>query len=330
MSAPSLPPNRTGPFRASGFPVSGFSGEEKRALRTVPKDGARTSGADPGNCTGLAPPLASPCGHSLRFFVRRSIRHPSTFLRALRSTVVTRFPATTDALTPASRMRGLLAQRTPRHWRVSLIIAGVFPAIPSPTICALAGVRPAASGSGPPRQASSFPSSLLKYSPGEGTGPTQPMISLEIMQAACPHAVVCGVFQQPASRLAHSRRPNRVHGDGPRGPSVLRTGRSRSVAPHPALLRRNYGSIPHDSSPHRSGLPPLHTLAFSGTLGCLALRGAPPAFQRAERIGLRVRRCQRLPRVPRLRLMARTAQRARPHQKMKTVFRCTHSGLRVG
>ena len=147
------------------------------------------------------------------------------FPASLRSTVVTRFPATTDALTPASQMRGLLARRTPRHWRVSLIIAGVFPAIPSPTICALAGVRPAASGSGPPRQAS-----------------------------------------PASSRLAHPRRPNRVHGDGPHGSSVLRTGRSRSVAPHPALLRRSYGSIPHDSSPHRSGLPPLHTLAFSGAL----------------------------------------------------------------
>jgi len=67
-----------------------------------------------------------------------------------------------------------------------------------------------------------------------------------------------------ASRLAHSRRPNRVHGGSPYGPSVLRTGHSRSVAPHPALRRRSYGSIPHDSSPHRSGLPPLHLPAFSG------------------------------------------------------------------
>ena len=169
------------------------------------------------------------------------------FPASLRSTVVTRFPATTDALTPASQMRGLLARRTPRHWRVSLIIAGVFPAIPSPTICGLSGVRPAASGSGPPRQAS-----------------------------------------PASSRLAHPRRPNRVHGDGPHGSSVLRTGRSRSVAPHPALLRRSYGSIPHDSSPHRSGLPPLHTLAFSGALEarvpaakCAGIFSAPGYFRQS-------------------------------------------------
>ena len=65
-------------------------------------------------------------------------------------------------------------------------------------------------------------------------------------------------------RLARPHRPNRVHGDCPREQPVLRTGRSCSVALHPALLRRCYGSISHDSSPHRSGLPPLYPLAFSG------------------------------------------------------------------
>src|ERR1022692_3900244 len=48
------------------------------------------------------------------------------------------------------------------------------------------------------------------------------------------------------------------------GQPVLRTGLSRSVALHPALLRRSYGSIPHGSSPHRSGLSPLYPIAFSG------------------------------------------------------------------
>jgi hypothetical protein len=67
-----------------------------------------------------------------------------------------------------------------------------------------------------------------------------------------------------ARRLAHPRRPNRVHGDSPLGPSVLRTGRSRSVALHPALLRRSYGSIPHGSAPHRGGLAPPNPNAIPG------------------------------------------------------------------
>jgi hypothetical protein len=109
--------------------------------------------------------------------------------------------------------------------RVSLIIAGALPPIPSPTICVVSGSVPVASGSFPPRQASSL-----------------------------------------ASRLAHSHRPNRVHSSHPPGQPVLRTGRSRSVALHSALLRRSYGSIPHGSSPHRSGLAPPYASAFSGAL----------------------------------------------------------------
>jgi hypothetical protein len=179
---------------------------EGAALRLVPKHPAQTYGVNQVNCAGLFPLLASPCGHSLRFCLRRSVRHASTFLRSLRSTVVTRFVATTDALTPASRVRRLFAKRTHWHWRVSLIISGRLPAIPSPTICVLSGTVPDVGGSFPPRQASSFP-----------------------------------------SRLAHSRRPNRVHGGCPFGQPVLRTGRSRSVALHPALLRRSHGSIPHGS-----------------------------------------------------------------------------------
>src|SRR5271167_2170447 len=90
---------------------------------------------------------------------------------SLRSTVVTRFSATTDALTPASQARGLFAQRAHQHWRVSLVIASRLPSIPSPTLCVLTEGCPVASRFCPPRQASSLP-----------------------------------------SRLAHSRRPNRVHG----------------------------------------------------------------------------------------------------------------------
>ena len=58
-------------------------------------------------------------------------------------------------------------------------------------------------------------------------------------------------------RLAHQRRPNRVHVARPSRRSLLRTGRSRSVALHAVLPRRSYGSIPHDSSSHGSELSSL-------------------------------------------------------------------------
>jgi hypothetical protein len=75
---------------------------------------------------------------------RYSACHPSTFLRSLRSTVVTRFVATTDALTPTSQRDGLFAHGLHQHWRVSLIIALGLPAIPPPTIDVSSGDRPAA------------------------------------------------------------------------------------------------------------------------------------------------------------------------------------------
>jgi len=58
-------------------------------------------------------------------------------------------------------------------------------------------------------------------------------------------------------RLAHRRRPNRVHVARHDRRSLLRTGRSRSVAPHLVLPRRSYGSIPLDSSSHGSELSSL-------------------------------------------------------------------------
>ena len=67
-----------------------------------------------------------------------------------------------------------------------------------------------------------------------------------------------------ARRLAHLGRPNRVHCVRRIRRTSLRTGRSRSVALHPVLPRRSYGSILLGSSPLRSGLPPLYPLAFSG------------------------------------------------------------------
>src|SRR6266536_101097 len=67
-----------------------------------------------------------------------------------------------------------------------------------------------------------------------------------------------------ARRLAHLCRPNRVHFVHLYRRTALRTGRFRSVALHPVFPRRSYGSIPHDSSPHRSGLAPLRPSTISG------------------------------------------------------------------
>jgi len=94
MRSPSLP-NRTGGSPASGFPVSGCSCERKRAFRAVPKDAGQTFGSTQANGTRLVPPPVSPRGHSRWFVFRHSVLHPSTFLRSLRSTVVTRFLAPT-------------------------------------------------------------------------------------------------------------------------------------------------------------------------------------------------------------------------------------------
>ena len=67
-----------------------------------------------------------------------------------------------------------------------------------------------------------------------------------------------------ARRLAHLHRPNRVHFVCHGRQTTLRTGRSRSVALHLVFPRRSYGSIPHSSSPHRSGLSPLRSNTISG------------------------------------------------------------------
>ena len=248
---PSKPDRRVSRIRLSSQWVLSREGA---ALRLVPKCDGQTFGIRQVHWARLIPPPANPCGYS-RWFVVPSFCPAHFHLPAsLRSTVVTRFDATTNALTPTSQVRGLFAQRTHQHWRGSLIIAGQLPIIPSPTICVLTGDRPAASGFCPPRQTSSF-----------------------------------------SSRLVHARRPNRVHGDSPSGPSVLRTDRSRSVALHVALLGRSYGSIPHDSSPHRSGLAPLRLPAFSGALEgrILAARVGPGAagsapFARSSRLGAQV------------------------------------------
>ena len=84
------------------------------------------------------------------------------------------------------------------------------------------------------------------------------------------------------SKLAHSRRPNRVHGGPPLGGPLFRTGHSRPVALHPVFPRRSYGSIPHGSLPHRNGLPPFCYPAFSGAL-VTARRAAASTPNRTKR-----------------------------------------------
>ena len=81
-----------------------------------------------------------------------------------------------------------------------------------------------------------------------------------------------------ARRLAHLHRPNRVHCVRLYRRTALRTGRSRSVALHPVFPRRSYGSIPHDSSPHKSGLSPLRPSTLSGARArSVPLRSVSPA-----------------------------------------------------
>ena len=79
-------------------------------------------------------------------FVRVEVRSDSDLDG---STVITRFLATTDALTTASQVRGLWARSALQHGRVSLVSSLGLPTIPSPTIGATTGDRPAASGFAP-------------------------------------------------------------------------------------------------------------------------------------------------------------------------------------
>src|SRR6266487_1711860 len=245
MRSPSLP-NRTGGSPASGFPVSGCSSEEEHAFRAVPKDARQTFGSTQANCTRLVPPPVSPRGHSRWFVFRHSVLHPSTFLRSLRSTVVTRFSATTDALTPAVAAlrpaRGMNTVFGPPP--VSLIIS---PAIPSPTINA----RPASCGCSAIRLGGLSPCRRLRRSL---EGSPRRADRIEFTVSSC------------------------------QGGRLLRTGRSRSIALHLALPRRSYGSIPHGSPPRGSGLPPLQPSAFSGALGQASPPAGPRGFQPRVRV----------------------------------------------
>ena len=100
---PSKPDRRISRIRLSSRWVLCRGGA---ALRLVPKSVGQTFGITQANSTRLIPPPVSPRGHS-RWFAFPSFCPSHFHLPAsLCSTVVTRFFATTDALTPAGRFFG--------------------------------------------------------------------------------------------------------------------------------------------------------------------------------------------------------------------------------
>ena len=152
-----------------------------------------------------------------------------------------------------------------------------------------------------------FPSAAGRFWPGPmnldlsaGAGAVECAGRARTLHASCTSrwGWEQGLEACPSLRTGHPRRPNRVPADRPSGPPGLWTGRSRSVALHPASRRRSYGSIPHDSSPHRSRLSPLDLPACSGALpqvskpaGCTttwrirSLDGLPIGNRRYGRFG---------------------------------------------
>jgi len=142
MSAPppSKPDRRFSRIRLSSRWVLAREGA---ALRLVPKSVGQRFGITQVNCTRLIPPRPSPHGHS-RWFSLPSFCPSHFHLPAsLGSTVVTRFSATTDALTPAGQAHELSARFALRIQRVSLVSSLGLPTIPSPTIGATTGDHPA-------------------------------------------------------------------------------------------------------------------------------------------------------------------------------------------
>jgi hypothetical protein len=140
-----LPPNRTGGFPASGFPVRGFSFKRERLFAQSPRRAACPTVRDrtlhPSRRPSAAQPSRALAAVSLSVGPARWRFH---FPASLGSTVVTRFLATTDALTPVGQARRLSACRTFQHQRVSLITSLDLPTVPSPTIRATTGGAPAA------------------------------------------------------------------------------------------------------------------------------------------------------------------------------------------
>ena len=91
----------------------------------------------------------------------------------------------------------------------------------------------------------------------------------------------------------------------------------------PAFSGRNESADAWDVSNGLPRVPRLRLMArtarrarpYPRKVGCLALRGVPPAFSGRKELADAWDGSNGLPRVPRLRLMARTAQRARPYPR---------------
>ncbi len=205
--------------------------ERKRAQRG-PQRCPQTFGFNQVNCARLCPALASPYGHSRWFVFRISVRHLSTFLRSLRSTGVTpflRYYGRSDFVLGGSSAS---ERHELRSSQADL-----------PDSCARLSDH-------------SVSNHLRIVRRSRGIAPCRSSIAREFCspRQASPFT----------RRLAQSRRPNRVHVVLHPRRTLLRTGPSRPVAPHPVFPQRSYGSIPHASSTHRSGLPPLQPSTISG------------------------------------------------------------------
>ena len=218
-------------FRSVGARCS----RKERVLHAVSKDARQTFSTNQANCTRLVPPPASPVGHSRWFVFRISGFHLSTFMRSLRSTGITlfhRYYGRSDFV-----LGGSLASE--KH-ELRL------PQADLPDSCA--------------RLSDHSVSNHLRI-----VRRSRRIVPCRFSGAR----EFCSPRQASPfpSRLAQSRRPNRVHVVLHFRRTLLRTGPSRPVAPHPVFPQRSYGSIPHASSAHRSGLSPLQPSTISGALG---------------------------------------------------------------
>ncbi len=200
---------------------------EGAALRLVPKSVGRSFGRTQASGSGSRPSRHSPHGHS-RWFAFPSY-HPTRFHLPAFPSLHGRYPLL--------RYYGRSDSRQPGPW----------------TVCPIGPPAPAGL---PDYGHKDFRPFRLQPS---ACRPGATRLSGDSVHRLSPALQASPV----ARRLAHPHRPNRVH-VSLCIETLLRTGRSRSVAPHPVLPRRSYGSIPHGSSPQENGLPPFHPHALSG------------------------------------------------------------------
>ena len=230
-SAPPLPPNRTGGFPASGSPVDGVSARESTLFAWSPSR-----------------PSVQQFPPSHR---RLAVSFAAQPLRALASVLVRSFGPASFHLPAFPSLHGRYPLR--RYYGRSDFVLGGSSASQRHELrdsqADLPGCCIGSSGHSVSNHLRDVRRSRSQRS-ADARGSFPPRQASHI-----------------ARRLAHLRRPNRVHFVRRLRRTSLRTGRSRSVALHPVLPRRSYGSIPHDSSPRRNGLAPLqpHTIPGART-----------------------------------------------------------------